>query len=68
MQFRLRHIFYAITFVALILGGLVWYSVALRSAQRDAVREAYMQGRMTLKQAREYVGDEVDRWPRRPSD
>jgi hypothetical protein len=68
MQFRLRHVFYAITVVALILGGWIWYGVALKNAHRDAVREAYTQGRITLEQARDRVGNEVDRWPHRPQD
>lgn len=65
MQFRLRHIFYAITVFAFILGGWLWYGHALRKAHRDATREAYMHGRITLEEARDHIGDEVDRWPRR---
>jgi hypothetical protein len=67
-RFSLRQLFILTTILSVLLGAWLWFSCAKGKAQRDAVREAYMQGRITLEEARNRVGDAVDTWPHPPLD
>ena len=52
-----------VALIAAILGGVLWGARAKEGdAKRAAVRSAYINGRITLEQARDRVGDEVDSW------
>jgi hypothetical protein len=63
IRYSLRRLFITIAIIAGVLGGCTWFSTKLREARIDAVRKAYLDGRMTLEEARENVGDRVDFWP-----
>ena len=67
-QFRRRHIFGGIAAIAIILCVLLWLhgqTGDVRAAARAyaiRVRNDYQQGRITLEEARQKVGDQVDEW------
>ena len=53
-----------ISLVAIVFGGLTWFFWELKAARIDAVRQAYMSGRLTEQEARDHAGDRVDAWPK----
>jgi cytochrome c-type biogenesis protein CcmH/NrfF len=66
-QFQLRHLLWATAIVAFVLGGWAWFARAQMEADRRATKQAYIYGRLTLEQARESTGADVDKWPVRPN-
>jgi hypothetical protein len=61
-RFSLRALFAVTAVVAAVIwiGILLWNGLA--DAHPAAVRNDYLKGKITLQQAREEIGDEVDTW------
>ena len=59
-QFRLRDFFVAVTVIALLLGAYFGLSRIVAEKDKAACRSAFMQGRLTVEQAKEVLGDEVE--------
>ena len=51
----------ATALVAMALGGYLWLARAVAEADRQAVRNAFVEGRITRDDAREILGDEADK-------
>ena len=56
-QFSLRSLFAVITLVAVALGLVVGLPRAAREADRQAIRSAYMDGRLTREDATKLLGE-----------
>lgn len=63
VRFSLRTLMIVIAAVSIVLGVTLWHYRGLMSTHTSAVRDAYLHGRISLKEAREQVGDRADNWP-----
>jgi hypothetical protein len=58
-QFSLRSLFAGIAIIAAALGLLLWLARAAGEADRQAIRSAYRDGRLTRERAVELLGDDT---------
>jgi hypothetical protein len=56
----LRRLFIWLIGIALLVGLYIGYGSLITSANRKAARDAFLDGRLTVEQARAELGDEVD--------
>src|SRR4051812_12141763 len=63
-RFSIRTLLIVTTIVAAMLGGLAVLGRAIVAADRAAVKQAYLNGRISLETARNSTGEDVDRWPK----
>lgn len=64
ISFSVRRLMVYITLSAMVFGGCTWFVGKWKAARIDAIRQAYISGRLTADEARSYVGDKVDAWPK----
>lgn len=64
ITFSVRRLMIYISLSVFIFGACTWFVEEWKAARIDAVRQAYFSGRLTLEEARSYVGDRVDAWPK----
>jgi hypothetical protein len=69
VRFSVRRLFLVTAIIATAFGIVVWLNRELHYAHVSAYHSAYHEGRITLEEAREAVGDQVDAWTdvQRPS-
>lgn len=62
-RFGLKQVFIAMTAFAAMVFVAIWLWRGLPDARSAAVRSAYQNGKITLQEARQELGNAVDDWP-----
>lgn len=62
VRFSLWQLFALLTMAAILFGGVRQLLRAQQEVKREAVKQAYEAGNLSLEEARQFAGDAVDDW------